>query len=358
MKKDTLIKVVILIDVFSLVSQRSFACSGFCLNQGTDNILLAKSFAFATGDGMAVVNKRNVSKAAFISPPDTPAKWVSKYGSITFNQIGREMPYGGINEAGLVVEEMSLKSAVYPAPGERAAVTELQWIQYQLDNCASVDEVIATDKKIRVAQEHSKIHYIICDKVGNVATIDFVNGKMVCIKNDSLVAPVLTNSTYSESVQYLAQFDGFGGNKPLVISDSSLDRFARLSYSLKYDNIKNSANPVVYAMDMLASVTQQNWQWSMVYDVKNLKVTFFTRDFGRDRTIQLADFDFSCESPTMVMNINRQVAPNTKEEFVPYTTQLNKDLIVGVFKRTDFLQNMPDALLEKLAVYPESLSCR
>ncbi|MFZ0035581.1 MAG: linear amide C-N hydrolase [Sedimentisphaerales bacterium] len=348
---------VIFIAAFLLVSQISFACSSFCLNQGTDNIVLAKSFAFMAGDGMAIVNKRNVSKTALISPPDTPAKWVSKYGSITFNQIGREMPYGGINEAGLVVEEMWLNSAIYPATDARDAVTELQWIQYQLDNCATVDEVIATDKKIRIAQEHSKIHYMVCDKAGSVATIDFINGKMVSTKNGSLVAPVLTNSTYGESAQYLAQYNGFGGTKPLAISSSSLDRFTRLCYFLKYDNSKNTANPVTYAMDMLASVTQQGWQWSMVYDVKNLKVTFYTREFGRDRTICLADFDFSCESPTLVMNINRQVAPNTKDEFIPYTAQLNKDLIVGVFKRTDFLQNVPDVLLEQLANYPDSFSC-
>ena len=34
----------------------------------------------------------------------TPASWVSKYGSVTFNQYGRELPTGGMNEAGLVVE--------------------------------------------------------------------------------------------------------------------------------------------------------------------------------------------------------------------------------------------------------------
>jgi len=30
-------------------------------------------------------------------------------GSVTFNQVGRDLPYGGINEAGLVVEHMTLE---------------------------------------------------------------------------------------------------------------------------------------------------------------------------------------------------------------------------------------------------------
>jgi penicillin V acylase-like amidase (Ntn superfamily) len=360
-KFSSILYIVILVAGLQLIPAAVLACSTFCLNEGTDNIILAKSFAFYTGDGLVVVNKRNVSKTAFIAPPDQAAKWVSKYGSITFDQISVEMPYGGINEAGLVVEQMWLKQAQYPAADARAAVTELQWIQYQLDNCATVDEVIATDEKIRIAQEKAQIHYLVCDKNGNFAAIEFVGGKMVCHKNKDMIAPVLTNSTYSESAGYLAQYEGFGGTKPISVSRSSLDRFARISYFLKNDQTKNTSQPVGYAMDLLASVTQQTWQWSMVYDIKNLKVTFITRSNGRDRTIALADFDFSCESPVLVMDINKQIASNsstvTKEEFLPFSTQINKDLILRVFKQTGFLKNVPEEAMEQLAQYPASLPC-
>ena len=46
-------------------------------------------------------------------PPEKPIEWISKYGSISFNQFGAEFPYGGINEEGLVVEIMTSR-AEYP----------------------------------------------------------------------------------------------------------------------------------------------------------------------------------------------------------------------------------------------------
>ncbi len=47
-------------------------------------------------------------------------------------------------ESGLVVEELSYSPTQYPAPDARPALNELQWIQYQLDNHRSVQEVIAS----------------------------------------------------------------------------------------------------------------------------------------------------------------------------------------------------------------------
>jgi len=36
----------------------------------------------------------------------------------------------------------------------------LQWIQYQLDNCASTKEVIATDEKLRITINGTPLHYL------------------------------------------------------------------------------------------------------------------------------------------------------------------------------------------------------
>jgi len=60
-----------------------------------------------------MVNKRGVSKTAMPSdssdrPNVSLLAWTSKYGSVTFNGFCREMPGGGINEAGFVIEPMLL----------------------------------------------------------------------------------------------------------------------------------------------------------------------------------------------------------------------------------------------------------
>jgi choloylglycine hydrolase len=54
-----------------------------------------------------------------------------------------------MNEAGLVVEIMWLKESEYPPPDEHPTVNELQWVQYQLDNFATVTEVAANAERLR-----------------------------------------------------------------------------------------------------------------------------------------------------------------------------------------------------------------
>ncbi|MDT8394701.1 MAG: linear amide C-N hydrolase [Bacteroidales bacterium] len=99
---------LILIGSFSIAQ----ACTTFTINDGKGNIVFGRNFDFPVGMGHIEVNYRGVHKTAFVRPPEVPVAWVSKYGSITFNQIGREFPYGGMNEAGLVVEQMWLQEVI------------------------------------------------------------------------------------------------------------------------------------------------------------------------------------------------------------------------------------------------------
>src|SRR5262249_3154415 len=120
------------------------ACTTFLL-QGSGALYFGRNLDWFWEDGIIVINPRDVQKSAFVLPGSTPAKWTARYGSLTFNQFGREMPFGGMNEAGLVVENMWLDETEYAEPDSRPAVNLLQWIQYQLDNCKSVAEVISND---------------------------------------------------------------------------------------------------------------------------------------------------------------------------------------------------------------------
>ena len=123
---------------------------------------------------------KGLSKTSMKTEDGETISWVSQYGSITFNQYGKEFPTGGMNEKGLVVELMWLDETKYPAADNRPAVGVLQWIQYQLDNCATIEDVIATDKKLRIASTgNPPLHYLVADANGRAATIEFLEGKMV-----------------------------------------------------------------------------------------------------------------------------------------------------------------------------------
>ena len=75
----------------------SHACTSFCLDT-PDGPVYATNMDLNTGEGHLFVNRRGIAKEGYrASTTGETAKWVSRYGSVTFNLVGRELPWGGIN---------------------------------------------------------------------------------------------------------------------------------------------------------------------------------------------------------------------------------------------------------------------
>src|SRR6185503_3715413 len=106
----------------------------------------------------------------------------------------------------------------------------VQWIQYQLDNCKTVNEVIATDKKIRLEPLNLPIgiHYLICDASGDCATVEFLGGKMVVHHGTKLPFHVLANEPYEDAAKFTKAHPGTSDGKPLR-NFSMYTRFTRAS---------------------------------------------------------------------------------------------------------------------------------
>lgn len=336
----------------TLVSTASAsACTTFCLRD-EGRIVFGKNYDWNVGDGMLVVNKRGVARTADAGGDPKPARWESKYGSVTFNQYGRDFPSGGINEAGLTIELMWLDGSRYPASDARPAVDVLQWIQYQLDNHATVAEVLASEKGLRIASQ-TPIHYLVADRKGQVATVEFLNGRMVAHTGKDLPVAALANSTYSESVAYARKQ---GEDVPAGIG--SLPRFTRAASRVRTFDAKD-ADPVAYAFETLDQVVQPgHTQWSIVYEVDRGRVHFRTRDQRKIRSLDLKAVDFSCATPVRVLDLDADVQGDVAKRLIPYTRDLNRELVTASFRKTPFLAQMPEAELERVARYPESDVCR
>lgn len=149
------------------------ACTTFCTRG-----LFGRNYDFEHGNGIVVVNKRGMQKT---SSNGAHAAWTSRFGSLTFNQFGRDHPTGGMNEKGLVVELMWLNGTRYPSADARRELGTLEWIQYQLDTSASVAEVITSDRSVRIEERGVPLHYLVADASGDVASIEFLDGSWSCI---------------------------------------------------------------------------------------------------------------------------------------------------------------------------------
>ena len=359
MKKRTLLLVICIL-LACLIPQSSQPCTTFYFDDG-DQPVFGRNFDWMIGDALVIVNKRNVSKTAMVNDSETgisqPVSWTSQFGSVTFNMICRELPMGGINEVGLVVELMMLVDTQYPEPDSRPYTNSLQWIQYQLDNFSTVEEVIASDSqlKIRGVPADYGTHYLVSDRNGNCASIEFLDGKLVYHTNETMPAKILTNSTYEESTAFLYEHIGWGGDSPIPQSSSSLDRFVRAADMVKNYDPVSSGPAVDYVFDILANVAQSGkfsaTQWSIAYDIKILRIYFHTLENEQIRYVDLSSLDFSCKTPVRILDINEDLSGDISNNFVDYSYEMNRDLIEKNYP------DMSDEDIDALANYPETTVC-
>ncbi|MEI6752293.1 MAG: linear amide C-N hydrolase [Paludibacter sp.] len=340
--------------------QQAFCCSTFCLKDG-QTIIFGRSYDWNFGYGYMMTNLRNIKKTRYPIYSESQASWTSKYGSVTFNQYGREYPIGGINETGLVVEVMTLDDIQYPNQDERTAIDELGWVQYQLDNSASIKDVIESDKNIRISKRTiAKLHFLITDKSGKTLIVEFLNGKASFYSDEHLPLPCLTNDTYSNSLNYLRKHRGFGGETPIDYqnhsSGNSLERFAIISDMLsKYKTNKN-ISIIDYSFDILDKVKdEKRSQFQVVYNIKQKKIYFRSLQSHQIKSVTLDSFNFDCASKPMMVDINSSFDGNINNRFIPYDSKTNKELVIKAYRETGI--NLPEKVLSLLAEWTDNLKC-
>lgn len=362
-------KVVFFCLITCILSLKIEACSTFLIEK-EHQFLLAKSYDWIVEDGLIIVNKRHISKRAMAS--DHPMQWISKYGSIILTQAGRELPMGGMNETGLTIELMWLDDTIYPLPDSRSTVNELQWIQYQLDTACSIEEVLLSNNVLRIdSNSKSLIHFMIVDNTGNSAIIEFLNGKMIVHARSEMQIPVLTNDCYQKSLEFLKEHQGFGGEKTPLEGFASLDRFVRISIFLQEFSLSAESANLASALRILSSVANfekaleeeasfENMEqlirakWNIVYDIPKKEINFLTGSHQKVRTIRLNAFDFEGNTDVQVLDIKAQLAGDVSQNFIPYSYELNRNLIDRYYNQVPFLRGLSEEVRELTAKYPET----
>jgi choloylglycine hydrolase len=324
-------------------------------------VLLAKNLDGPAGEGIIFVNRKDLVKEAFGGSRSAALRWTSKYGSVTFNQFGREFPLGGINEAGLVIEELGTQTE-YPPPDGRACLNELQWIQYHLDTCRSVKEALKSASGLRISKLIFGLHYLIADRKGNAAVIEFNGGKMTAYSGDALPVAVLSNNGYAESLRYLRLHQGARGEKRVSGGTESLERFARAAVALREYRMLGQRPLIDHAFVVLKSVAREDTQWSVGYNIPRRLVFFKTREHRRYKIIPLEGIDFSCHGPAVMLPVTTELGGNLARNLVPYSPEENRRILESVFRalreKGGTQDSLPSRLLQEMAEYPELCRCR
>lgn len=323
------------------------ACSTFCLKQD-GAVVYGRNYDFDIGTGIVVVNRRGVQKFSLPKKDSNTASWVSVYGSVTFNQFGREYPMDGMNEAGLVIALMWLDGSVYPPNDERPALGVLEWIQYQLDRYATVNEVLAHAEDVRV-RGGTPLHYLIADRSGAAATIEYLDGKLVVHTGSALPTANLTNDSYASSLQY------FRGLHAMPSGTGSLQRFARTAMLLAQP--ANGQNATDRTLDILHTVAQPNTRWSVAYDITNLEVTWTTDVTPARKSLRFHATDFACSQPPLVLDVRSPMTGDVSAKLLPLSADENLAQMLDAYATTTMLSETPREWIEQSAAHAESFAC-
>lgn len=365
--KTRIVLALVVLQLITLVSLN--ACTTFVL-KNQNQIIYGRSFDFDIGSGFIVNNKKGIIKSALVQDVNKAMKWTSKYGSITFNGAGMEFPYGGMNEKGLVVAQMYYGKTQYPSKDNRKEISVLQWIQYQLDVSSSVDEIIASDTMLRISNEVPVgIQVLVCDSKGKVASIAFLNGKMVYKMDAELPIPLMNNNNYEESISYLKHFDIMGGKEKIkwdnanditawshdnILATNQL--FAAAAQKMKY--VSDNSDLVKSGFEVLESVTLgSHTKWSTVFDITNGLVYFKNQERKEIITLNMSDFNFNNDTQSIILDIQSASSESPISQFVPYTTEINRkytyDAIIPMMESGFIPFQLSKEIIEAQIMLPE-----
>jgi choloylglycine hydrolase len=272
---------------------------------------------------MIFTNKRGVKKTYWDTTVNNPhAEWTSKHGSVSINLVMNQLSWGGMNEAGLVISTMELVGSRSPFPDKRPWIYSNYWVQYVLDNFATVEEVISSQEQIRI-QEYVD-HYLVCDKAGNCVAIEFLDGQEIYHTGDDLPVKALANNAYLESIRaYKSQ-----QTEAMVraFDDPKLRRFIRVAERVEEYQPNTKISAIDYAFNVLDEVCGQKMSgspthWSIVYDTKNLQILLRTREHTEIRWLNFSELDFSRNTPVKMLDIHENVSGNIVAELLDYSSE-------------------------------------
>ncbi|MDL9936941.1 linear amide C-N hydrolase [Gordonia sp. ABSL1-1] len=250
--------------------------------------------------------------------------WTSKYGSViaaAFDIISVD----GINEAGLAGHVLWLAESTYGTYDEsRPALSQASWLQYFLDNFATVAEAVEwigqTDVQVIQMDDPTggnppTIHLALDDATGDSAIIEYIDGKAKVYHSRDY--HVMTNSpTYDRQIELLTRWEGLGGDQPLPGDTDAEHRFARAAYyasrlpapSSPVDAIagmlsviRNAAQPFRIPDPGKPDASQTIWQ--TVTDLTNRRFVYESTTRPNIVWVDLADLDFAEGTPQLKLDL-------------------------------------------------------
>ena len=268
-----------------------------------------------------------------------PLEWTSKYGSVVASAYDI-CSTDGMNEKGLVANLLWLAESEYPQwDGKKPGLSIAAWVQYILDNFATVDEAVSYVEKgtFEVVSDMmpdgtrmATLHLSISDADCGNAIFEYIGGEFKIHHDKSY--QVMTNSpVFDQQLALNDYWKNIGGTTFLPGTNRAADRFVRASFYINaipkvadtrtavasvFSVIRNTSVPLGITTPNEPNISSTRWR--TVSDQKN-KVYFFESTIQPNVFwVNLQDVDFSEKAPVKMLDLvsGKTYAGNTAEQFV------------------------------------------
>lgn len=210
------------------------ACSRIFWNQSSCRVSARTTDLYTDESPEWVLSPRNIPRSG--GNFKNSVEWTSKFGSIVITAFKKAISEG-CNEKGLAVHLLYLHDTEYEKRDSRPGLSNLLWVQYILDNFATVTEALTSLSQIQIISCELEgklwpLHICMEDSTGDSAIIEFIKGK-IHIHHGGQFTVVTNEPAYDIQLKNLQKYRYFGGNLPLPGDVDPMSRFVRASAFLK-----------------------------------------------------------------------------------------------------------------------------
>ena len=339
MCKTNVFLITALVIIFSVIPQKRVrACTRVVYQGNKDMVITGRTMDWKEDTRSNIwIFPRGMERNGEVGK--NPMRWKSKYGSVVTSAYDI-CSTDGMNEKGLVANLLWLAESSYPQwDGEKPALSIAAWVQYMLDNFATVNEAVSGIEKntfdvvsdmMPDGTRMATLHLSISDATGDNAIFEYIDGKLNVHHSRSY--QVMTNSpVFDQQLALDDYWKTIGGTTFLPGTNRAADRFVRASFYINaipktedtrtalasvFSVIRNTSVPFGISTPDQPNISSTRWR--TVSDQKDKVYYFESTLYPNVFWVDFKDVDFSEKAPVKKLNLldGKTYAGNTAKEFV------------------------------------------
>lgn len=339
MCKTNVFLITALVIIFSVIPQKRVrACTRVVYQGNKDMVITGRTMDWKEDTRSNIwIFPRGMERNGEVGKD--PMRWKSKYGSVVTSAYDI-CSTDGMNEKGLVANLLWLAESSYPQwNGEKSALSIAAWVQYMLDNFATVSEAVSEIEKntfdvvsdmMPDGTRMATLHLSISDATGDNAIFEYIDGKLNIHHNRSY--QVMTNSpVFDQQLALDDYWKTIGGTTFLPGTNRAADRFVRASFYINaipktedtrtalasvFSVIRNTSVPFGISTPDQPNISSTRWR--TVSDQKDKVYYFESTLYPNVFWVDFKDVDFSEKASVKKLNLldGKTYAGNTAKDFV------------------------------------------